>query len=376
MEQGNVASATHDGIHITEETGNKRKKSKGRAAFDPEVLQRAKQEKLLADYRIITPTQADLDFLAGQNYSQLNFAPQPMEMTPSFAAACFGRTLVHDESINRDLNKANLDMLEHVMRRGDYHATSIIAFDVNGNLINGQHTCLACMKSGATIQVCMGWGYPTRARGAFDFGKIRDVAGQIKMTRLAPTGYNLAAKILRIMDWFFSDDQGPRYTPLEGEDRMRDWQDEVNWVIERTRGQKELREPPVCAALAVARRVYPAEVDNFVDQCRHEGDIPAESAANWLHKFWVKAAREREIAVKRAARNRGPRPRKESWKITLGRMIHVLYYHCKDGLRVDSKRLSAKTEWPTSRKHFISQVKLLKHAELSQSSEDADAAEA
>lgn len=364
-----------------EEQGAAKKRRRRKAptqapVFDAEALLRAKQEKLLDDYRIITPTQADLDFLTQQNYSEVNFSTRPVRMSPSLASACFARTLVDDESINRDLNGANLVMLEDVMRRGDYYPTSVIAFDVDGHLINGQHQCLACMKSGVTVDVLMGWGFPTRARGAFDFGWMRNVAGHIKITRLAPTGYNLAAKILRCMDWFFRNDQG-KYTPLEGEDRMRDWQAEVNWVIDRTRGQIELREPPVCAAIAIARRVYPMEVDNFVDQCRHEADIPAGGAANWLHKHWAKAARDREAAEKKAARNRTPRPRKEAWKVSLSRMIHVLYYHCKDGLRVDAKRLSAKSEYSISRKHFISQVKLLKHAEMAQrDGEDPDAATA
>lgn len=111
-----------------------------------------------------------------------------VEITPGLATEFLKRNVN-----NRPLNKKHVDELADQMSKGlwIFNGDSI-KFNTKGELVNGQHTCSAVVKSGKTITMNVQFGLPVdsfkvmdtsiRTRGAAD---VLDIEGAKNYTTLA-----------------------------------------------------------------------------------------------------------------------------------------------------------------------------------------------
>lgn len=81
---------------------------------------------------------------------------------------------------NREPKKSQLDLYTSYMRRGAWSDDNCaITFDVDGNLIDGQHRLRAVVRSGIPQEFIVGTNWPTTSMIAFDMGKGRNFADRM-----------------------------------------------------------------------------------------------------------------------------------------------------------------------------------------------------
>lgn len=93
---------------------------------------------------------------------------------------------------NRNVRDNRVRLYTAAMERGEWvYGPTLIAFDVDGALINGQHTLLAVVEANVSIPVIVAYNCPREAYSAFDNGlnrKTGDVlraSGEASATTLA-----------------------------------------------------------------------------------------------------------------------------------------------------------------------------------------------
>lgn len=96
-----------------------------------------------------------------------------LDINPELATEMLARNMAN----NRTLKKGYVDALALAMKRGVFIETPQgIAFDVNGNLIDGQHRLRAIIKSGVTVRMRVTFGCPEKTVEFLDTGVKRNVA--------------------------------------------------------------------------------------------------------------------------------------------------------------------------------------------------------
>jgi hypothetical protein len=97
-------------------------------------------------------------------------------ITPETAAAY----LKHNK-VNRRIRPNRVNVLAGAMKRGEWMLTHQgIAFDSEGNIIDGQHRLLACVKSGVAFTVCVTRNLPNAAFSVMDQGDRRTHADALR----------------------------------------------------------------------------------------------------------------------------------------------------------------------------------------------------
>ena len=115
------------------------------------------------------------------NYNYVYNNPQttrnPVEITPEMAQDI----LDHHNENNRKLRGNHVDKLAIEMRKGNWRLSNDnICFDVNGNLINGQHRLKAVVCSGVTIKAFITYGLPKESFNVMDTPQNRNEIDVIK----------------------------------------------------------------------------------------------------------------------------------------------------------------------------------------------------
>jgi hypothetical protein len=100
-------------------------------------------------------------------------------ITPEIATKYLGRNFER----NRNLKKTWVFRLEKTMRDGEFYTTHQgIAFDEEGNLVDGQNRLQAIANSGVSVWVWVIRGINHKAVRAFDRGLNRTITDQIRIT--------------------------------------------------------------------------------------------------------------------------------------------------------------------------------------------------
>lgn len=102
---------------------------------------------------------------------------------------------------NRKRSKVRISRYANEMKKGawkDYVA--VIMFNIKGNMINGQHTLLACAKAKVPIKVVVISGYPYDAMEGIDRGGVRTLSDILELkgkesSRMAVKTCNWLAKV-------------------------------------------------------------------------------------------------------------------------------------------------------------------------------------
>lgn len=120
-----------------------------------------------------------------------------VELTPDLAKEFLDRL----PERQRSQSPASIDNYTSDMLEGAWHFTGDpIRFDVNGDLIDGQHRCVAVSESGETEPVLVIRGLATERIRIFDSGRRRTFSDDLRIEGL-PNHTNLAALVGRVWHW-------------------------------------------------------------------------------------------------------------------------------------------------------------------------------
>ena len=112
------------------------------------------------------------------NFSRKELDTVTLAITPEIAHEMLG----HNIKNNRNLKAGWVKALADNMERGTFMLTSQgIAFDKDGNLIDGQHRLHAVIKSGCTVPMRVTFGCDSRTVGVIDAGSKRTAKDVAKM---------------------------------------------------------------------------------------------------------------------------------------------------------------------------------------------------
>ena len=101
-----------------------------------------------------------------------------LDLTPDLA-----REFLKRNTRNRNPNHAKVAELALEMTAGNWHESNDdICFDWNGTLLNGQHRCLACIKSGITLANVLGkYGLDPACMETMDNGRRRTCGDKLSI---------------------------------------------------------------------------------------------------------------------------------------------------------------------------------------------------
>ena len=109
---------------------------------------------------------------------------------------------------NRPVRPAHVDYLQNTIETGQWETTHQgIAFNCNGDLLDGQHRLMACIRAGQPIRIKVTRGLGRNAMFAIDTGKIRNVTDIAITTNSSEVTARDAAVARRILSNF-----NPRYS--------------------------------------------------------------------------------------------------------------------------------------------------------------------
>lgn len=120
-----------------------------------------------------------------------------MTITPEIAHDFLGHN-----TKNRHVTRRRVETYAADMAAGRWNATGVpLIFDVNGNLIDGQHRLLACIESDCSFTTGVIRGADESAQDFVDIGKSRGVADQLSLHGITNSVACAAiAKLLYIYD--------------------------------------------------------------------------------------------------------------------------------------------------------------------------------
>ena len=105
-------------------------------------------------------------------------SPQPTYICPDYAKYI----LMDHIDKQRDIRNSNLNKITKDLVKGNWKVTNAsIAFDKNGNLIDGQHRILACVNSGVGFKTFVSSGYEPETYRNIDRGASRNVQDDMEV---------------------------------------------------------------------------------------------------------------------------------------------------------------------------------------------------
>ena len=114
------------------------------------------------------------------------------QITPDFAE----RVLETKNSKNRSMRPANLKRLVNAIDNGEWILTNQgIAFDQDGNLLDGQHRLLAIVKTGKTLPIMVARNMDPKIFNCVDTGAARNAADGLHIEGCTSSSKHLAAGI-------------------------------------------------------------------------------------------------------------------------------------------------------------------------------------
>lgn len=129
-------------------------------------------------------------------YSAINVAL--MTITPQMAGQMLEKNIA-----NRKVNQANVNRIAADMATGNYKVNGeTIKISPNGEILDGQHRLLACVKSGMPFQTYVVYDVERETVGTIDMGKGRSVADSLNVM-----GCNIKSGIIPAMNFYFNRGQ-------------------------------------------------------------------------------------------------------------------------------------------------------------------------
>jgi hypothetical protein len=192
-----------------------------------------------------------------------------VDITPAMAKAW----LEHNAN-NRSLNQDWVDLLARAMREGKFDTTHQgIAFDADGNVIDGQHRLHAIIASGVTVRMLVTRGLTGRARGNIDNILVRRLHHHLHLVYGERSAKRVVSWLLVISD--LTGDFPKKLIPSDAEAIINQYRPSIDWGLGLPKAHGI--NAPVLAALVYAYRTNPEKVDAFAQLLIVGAEIPKRS---------------------------------------------------------------------------------------------------
>jgi hypothetical protein len=250
-----------------------------------------------------------------------------VDITPDIAAK-----MLRTNTKNRPVSRATVDRYAEIMKRGEWVLNGdTITFDENNVQVDGQHRCLAVIKSGVTIPCIVVRGVSVDAFLTKDGGKRRsnaDVLGinGVKHTRATAAAIRAYVRLKK------GNNAANFITPTQCVEILESHPFITYWTGRYigARKTKELMPASISGALALASEKYGMEIcERFFDQLNSGAGLAANDPAYVL--------RERFLAQHRGS--------KLPAETELAFIVKALGAHCK-GQKIKLLRMIAGESFP------------------------------
>ena len=152
-------------------------------------------------------------------YSAINVAL--MTITPQMAGQMLEKNIA-----NRKVNQANVNRIAADMATGNYKVNGeTIKISPNGEILDGQHRLLACVKSGMPFQTYVVYDVERETVGTIDMGKGRSVADSLNVM-----GCNIKSGIIPAMNFYFN--RGQKLTTAQTGCLWNVYEDKFNMICD------------------------------------------------------------------------------------------------------------------------------------------------
>lgn len=152
-------------------------------------------------------------------YSAINVAL--MTITPQMAEQMLKKNIA-----NRKVNQANVNRIAADMATGNYKVNGeTIKISPNGEILDGQHRLLACVKSGMSFQSYVVYDVERETVGTIDMGKGRSVADSLNVM-----GCNIKSGIIPAMNFYFN--RGQKLTTAQTGCLWNAYEDKFNMICD------------------------------------------------------------------------------------------------------------------------------------------------
>jgi hypothetical protein len=207
-------------------------------------------------------------------------------VTPLLAASWLKRNRK-----NRKLKEITVNAVANDMRNGAFVTTHQgIAFNAEGDLIDGQHRLEAVVRSRQTVTLLVSYGWPVdgkfKVMDAVDRGVQRSLADQLRVQH----GYEDAGRIVQVVNGVaagcFGAQRVFKSTTANVLKVLELYGAEIKWVDGFAVKQKGIRLATVAAAMVLAYAVSPKKTADFFARLisgeNLSGDNPILPVRNWL----------------------------------------------------------------------------------------------
>ena len=166
---------------------------------------------------------------------------------------------------NRKVNQANVNRIAADMATGNYKVNGeTIKISSTGEIIDGQHRLLACIKSGMAFDTYIVYNVEREAVGTIDMGKGRSVADSLNVM-----GCNIKSGIIPAMNFYFN--RGNKLTTAQAGCLWNTYEDKFNMICDILTGshhdyllsQRDLRGYVI--HLALSEKWSEADLRTFVN---------------------------------------------------------------------------------------------------------------
>jgi hypothetical protein len=115
---------------------------------------------------------------------------------------CLAELMLRRNVRNRPMVEGNVDKFVKLIERGEFRVTHQgVAFDWNGDLLDGQHRLAAVIETAKSVEIIVGFGYDPKVFDALDGGRKRTV-GDVLSLKGEGDPNNLAAAIRFCMSYY------------------------------------------------------------------------------------------------------------------------------------------------------------------------------
>jgi hypothetical protein len=131
---------------------------------------------------------------------------------------------------NRNLMQATVEHYTRLMKTGQWTANGEpMQFNSDGVLMNGQHRCEACVKSGVSIPISVTWGVAPEARNSIDRGRPKSLGDLLNYA-----GHKWGMLLASVASEIWASQTRPRYRPgSKGGKTFKITGDEVEELLAR-----------------------------------------------------------------------------------------------------------------------------------------------
>ena len=152
-----------------------------------------------------------------ENQSQVKL----ITITPAMAEKMLEKNIA-----NRKVNQANVNRIAADMTTGNYKVNGeTIKISSAGEIIDGQHRLLACVKSGMSFDTYIVYNVEREAVGTIDMGKGRSVADSLNVM-----GCNIKSSIIPAMNFYFN--RGNKLTTAQTGCLWSNYEDKLNMICD------------------------------------------------------------------------------------------------------------------------------------------------